>query len=141
VIYLCAGVFAEGRRDYAFLLPLVTRVLYEVSAVIPQLTEVADSVGIDASPPVPRTRADRIAQAIHAYEGECTLFVIHADADGDRRAALLERVEPGRQAAGVASPIVACIPVRETEAWMLADHVAFTTLIPGAEPELPATRR
>jgi hypothetical protein len=137
VIYLCAGVFAEGASDYAFLLPLVTRVLYEVSTAVPQLTEVADSVGIDASRPVPRTRAERIAKAIHEYDGQCSLFVIHADADGDRHAALRERVDPGRHAAGVASPMVACIPVREIEAWMLSDRAAFTTLIAGAEPELP----
>ena len=137
MIYLCAGVYAEGASDYAFLLPLVTRVLYEVSTVVPQLTEVADSVGIDASRPVPRTRADRIAKAIREYEGQCSLFVIHADADGDRHAALRERVDPGRHAAGVAAPIVACIPVREMEAWMLSDRAAFTSLIAGAEPELP----
>jgi hypothetical protein len=137
VIYLCAGVFAEGASDYAFLLPIVTRVLYEVSTVIPQLTEVAESVGIDAPRPVPKTRANRIAKAILAYEGQCTLFVIHADADGDRHAALRERVDPGRHAAGVASPMVACIPVREMEAWMLSDRAVFSTLIAGAEPEMP----
>ncbi len=137
MIYLCAGVFAEGSSDYAFLLPLITRVLYEVSTAVPQLTEVADSVGIDASRPVPRTRAERIAKAICEYEGQCSLFVIHADADGDRHAALRERVDPGRHAAGVAAPIVACTPVREMEAWILADRAAFTSLIAGAEPELP----
>jgi len=137
VIYLCAGVYAEGASDYAFLPPLITRVLYEASTVVPQLTEVADSVGIDASRPRPRTRAERIAKAIREYEGQCSLFVIHADADGDHHAALRERVDPGRQAAGVTAPIVACIPVREMEAWMLADRAAFTSLIADAEPELP----
>jgi hypothetical protein len=137
VIYLCAGVFAEGSSDYAFLLPLVTRLLYEVSTSVPQLTEVADTVGIDASRPIPKARADRIAKAIRDHEGQCTLFVIHADADGDSDAALRERVDPGRHAAGVASPIVACIPVREMEAWILSDEAAFTALIAGAEPELP----
>ena len=137
MIYLCAGVFAEGSSDYAFLLPLVTRVLYEASTSVPQLTEVADAVGIDASRPIPRTRANRIAKAIRDHEGQCTLFVIHADADGDSDAALRERVDPGRQAAGVAVPIMACIPVREMEAWILSDQAAFTALIAGAEPELP----
>lgn len=137
MIYLCAGVFAEGSSDYAFLLPLVTRLLYEVSTSVPQLTEVADAVGIDASRPVPKARADRIAKAIRDHEGQCTLFVIHADADGDRDAALQERVAPGRHAAGVAAPIVACIPVREMEAWILSDSAAFTALLSGAAPELP----
>jgi hypothetical protein len=137
VIYLCAGVFAEGSSDYAFLLPLVTRVLYEVSTSVPQLTEVADAVGIDARRPIPKARANRIAKAIRDHEGQCSLFVIHADADGDSHAALRERVDPGRHAAGIASPIVACIPVREMEAWILSDQAAFTALIAGAEPELP----
>lgn len=88
MIYLCAGVFAEGRSDYGFLLPLVNRLLYELSTAVPHATEVADSVGIDASRPIPRARAERIAKAIQEHEGQCTLFVIHADADGDHEAAL-----------------------------------------------------
>jgi len=111
--------------------------LYELSTAVPQATEVADSVGIDASRPIPRARAERIAKAIQEHEGQCTLFVIHADADGDHEAALAERVDPGRKAAAVAAPIVACIPVREMEAWLLSDRLAFATLLAGAEPALP----
>lgn len=32
---------------------------------------------------------------------------------------------------------MACIPVREMEAWLLSDRVAFATLLGGAEPALP----
>lgn len=139
MIYLCAGIFAEGNSDYAFLMPLVNRLLFELSIAVPQATEVADSVGIDAPRRAPKKRADRIAAAIQACQGQCTLFVIHADEDGDLRAALEERVEPGRRAAAavVNAPIVACVPVREIEAWLLCDRQAFAALLPRAAPELP----
>jgi hypothetical protein len=129
----------RGKSDYSFLIPLVNRLLYELSIAVPQQTEVADSVGIDAPRPAPNTRAERIEAAIQAYAGQCSLFIIHADADGDRRSALAERVEPGRQAAGakVNAPIVACIPFREIEAWLLADGHAFAVLLMGADPALP----
>ncbi len=137
MIYLCAGLYAEGRSDYAFLLPLIDRMLYEASTEVVGMTEVAESVPIDAPPPFPSARADRIANAIHAFQDRCTLFVVHADADRDHEAALRDRVDPGRRAAPADAPIVACIPVREIEAWMLSDRGVFTALLAGADPTLP----
>jgi hypothetical protein len=73
-------------------------------------------------------RATRIAAAVeHAWE-PCTLFVIHADADGDLDKALQERVLPGIERARQSHSDLAaavCIPVWTTEAWMLADTKAF----------------
>lgn len=103
MIYLCAGVFAEGRTDYAFLLPLVTRLLFDVSTAVPWQTEVADSVGIDASRPIPKARAPRIAKAIQEHQTQCSLFVVHADADGDPDAALVDPVPLPRSSATAAT--------------------------------------
>ncbi len=137
MIYLCAGVYAEGRSDYAFLLPLTSRMLFALGASISQATEVADSVGIDAARPFPSTREARIAGAIQRHAGQCTLFVIHADAGNDAEAALRDRVRPGQRAAGDHVGTVACIPVREIEAWMLSDPGVFTALMAKASPALP----
>jgi hypothetical protein len=96
------------------LLQLIPRVLLELSPLVSQQTEVAEAVGIDAPYPFPGDRAARIAKAIHAHRGQCTLFVVHADADGDHEVALRDRVEPGRQAASGGAPIIALCDQRRS---------------------------
>ena len=133
MIYLCAGLFAEGRTDYELLLPLITRVLDDIGArVCPGAYDVAATVGIDTHAGPREPRAARIASAIADYWDQCTLFVVHADSDGDADRANAERVEPGLRAARAAAPDslagTACIPVRQTEAWMLVDPGVFAEL-------------
>ena len=49
MIYLCAGLYAEGPSDYHFLSPLISRLLDTVgSRLFPSECEVAETVGIDA---------------------------------------------------------------------------------------------
>jgi hypothetical protein len=142
MIYVCAGLFAEGRSDYELLLPLVTRVLDDVGArVFPGQCDVAATVGIDAPASSNEPREVRIARAITSHWDQCTLFIVHADSDGDAERARAERVEPGLRAARGsrqdALAGAACVPVRETEAWMLVDPGVFEQL--GArEVTLPA---
>jgi hypothetical protein len=144
-IYICAGIYAEGPSDYAFLCPLLDRLLDALGAAhFPGSYEVAATVGIDAPHGTPGGRAEHIAAAIDVSWGACTLFVIHADADGDPARARLDRIDPGIAAARALRPdppaaIATCIPVREIEAWMLADPAAFRTLLgESATPECPA---
>lgn len=144
-LYICAGVYAEGPSDYAFLCPLLDRLLDALGAsLFPGAYEVAATVGIDAPSGTPGGRAEHIAAAIDVSWGACTLFVIHADADGDAEEAKQKRIEPGIAAARVLRPdpppaVAACIPVREIEAWMLADPTAFKTLLgESATLECPA---
>lgn len=142
MIYLCAGLYAEGRSDYELLLPLTTRVLDDIAArLCPGAYEVAATVGIDTPADPNEQRAARIARAVVEYWDQCTLFVVHADSDGDPERARAERAEPGLQRAREAAPAAltgaTCVPVRETEAWMLVDPGVFEQL--GArDVELPA---
>ncbi len=114
MIYVRAGLYAEGPSDYRFLVPVITRLLQEVApSVLPSLPEIADTVAIDAPPPAPSNRVERIAAAVHDHWDDCTIFVIHADANGDEARALSDRVQPGMECARRQHPdaaIIPCIP-------------------------------
>jgi len=130
--YLCAGLYAEGPTDYAFLLPLLDQLLPQIAVdVLREIPIIGPSVGIDAGAHGPARRDARIAAAVRAHWDQCTLFVIHADGSGDPDRARREQVEPGLGAARAEHPdlaAVACVPVREIEAWLLADSAPFRKL-------------
>lgn len=138
-IYLRAGLYAEGPTDYAFLSPLLDRLMDELAAsLFAGRYELGDCLGIDAPDPPPAERAERIAAAIHDYWDRCTVFVVHSDGAGDPERARREQVTPGIEAARARRadrPVAAaaCIPVREIEAWMLADPDVFQ-LVGGRTP-------
>lgn len=142
MMYLRAGLYAEGPTDYDFLLPLLDRMLREIAAdLFPGASEVENTRAVDSSG-VERKRVDRIAAAVRDHEDLIDLLVIHADGGGDPQAAMRERVEPGIEAARTAIPakpvpVIACVPVREIEAWLLADERVFIDQL-GLQVELPA---
>ncbi|MCK6588054.1 MAG: DUF4276 family protein [Polyangiaceae bacterium] len=143
MIYLRAGVYAEGASDYRFLCPLLDRHIDSLAAsLFPGSYEVADTVGIDAPTKRKASRADRIAAAIVEYSDTCEMFVIHSDGAGDPDGARATCIDPGVTAACATLPdvvAVACVPVREIEAWLLTDPDAFKTLLGSSFiPELPA---
>jgi hypothetical protein len=139
VSYLCAGLYAEGRTDYWLLLPLLDRLIPELAAaLLPEVPIISPSVGIDAPRPTPRRREDRIAAAVREWHwSPCNLIIIHADGAGDPDRAVRESVEPGLLLARAARPglaAAACVPVREIEAWLLADALPFRKLLSRAAP-------
>jgi hypothetical protein len=142
MMYLRAGLYAEGPTDYDFLVPLLNRMLRNIAAELyPGANEVEDTRAIDTSSEE-RKRVDRIAAAVRENEDLIDLLVIHADGDGNPEAALRERVEPGIEAArtaipGKPLPAIACVPVREIEAWLLVDERIFIDQL-GLRVELPA---
>jgi hypothetical protein len=141
-IYLCAALYAEGTSDYEFLSPLINRLLDGVGhELFPGKVDVAETIGIDAPRPYPSKRDERIAAAVAEHWGAFTLLVIHADGAGDPDEARDRCVTPGIALSRQAFPdlvTVPCVPVRELEAWMLADAEAFHALLGrGATPSLP----
>jgi hypothetical protein len=105
--------------------------------LFPGAYEVGPTAGIDAPSRVAGGRAERVAAAIDASWDACTLFVVHADGAGNPEGARRNNVEPGLVAARSAHPdrtipAVACVPVREIEAWLLADPGVFHTILGGS---------
>lgn len=136
MFYVCAGLYAEGPSDDQFLLPLVDRLLQELLREhFPAQHVFEDSYRLRDM--VKETRERRIAATILEHWGMCTLFVIHSDGAGDPEAARARTITPAitlareqLRSAGHKDPlaIAACIPVRELEAWLLADASVFERL-------------
>ncbi|KYF61551.1 hypothetical protein BE11_12790 [Sorangium cellulosum] len=135
--FLSLALFAEGKSDYRLLTPLLRRLAEQVCvAEARTVVEVGDVIGVDA-PPAYRDadRATRILEAARTFWGGACILFIHADASVPAKA-IAERVQPGidlirRELRG--GNCVAVVPVRETEAWALADgdalrHALGTTL-------------
>lgn len=148
-LWVRAGLFAEGPTDYRFLLPLLDRLLADLLAHhFPSQHFRENSRGIDAAATAGPRRASRIADAIAEHWDECNLFVIHSDGAGDPERERANNITPGlveaqrwARGAGKDDPVLvaACLPVRELEAWMLADLGTFKTLLRSAAPaELPS---
>lgn len=139
-VWVRAGLYAEGPSDDAFLLPLIQRVLAELlHAHYPAQHELEAAVRLDDSLPVSVGRARRIAAAIREYWSTCTLFVIHADgkSDPDRERAQFaapgialarEQWQADPETARLPLAVATCVPVREIEAWLLADAAVFERL-------------
>jgi hypothetical protein len=143
-LYVRAGLLAEGRTDYRFLLPLLDRLLIDLLAQhFPSRHTHAPSLGIGADAAAGPRGASQIADAIAEHWNQCFLFVVHADGAGDPGRERANNITPGVLAAekwareaGKEEPVLvaACVPVREIEAWMLADLGAFKSLLGSAAP-------
>ncbi len=135
MIYISAGLYAEGRTDYEFLLPLIDRLLQVSSAqLFPGGHELADTRGIDAFSAKCDARAERICAAISAHIDSCDIFIIHADGASDPEDVRRTQIKPGIELARTGfseRPIhlLACVPVREIEAWMLVDTHPFDLIL------------
>lgn len=141
-IYLCAALYAEGRSDYDFLLPLIQRLLDVLGRrLFSGMVEVGETVAIDARPPSPAKRAERIAAAVEDGWDSFTLLVVHADGGGAPDEASASAIAPGVTLARKRFPsliAVPCVPIREIEAWMLTDIEMFRAVLGrAANPSLP----
>lgn len=114
------------------------------------MVEVGTVLALDTPEPSRgRSRAERILAAVRPARGAFDILCIHADGAGDANAAWLEQVSPAlsllsddyyqrhERAIGV-------IPIREMEAWALADgdalRRAFGTVLSDQELGLPSKK-
>lgn len=141
-LYVCTGLYAEGRTDYRFLLPLLDRLLDDLLARhFTARYILASTHPIDAPPPEPKPRDLRISAAIDDNWDRCTLFVVHSDGGGDPVVQRRDCIEPGISAARsihADCSIAPCVPVRETEAWMLVDPEVFAQRLGTGPHDLPS---
>lgn len=123
--WLGLALYAEGPTDHRFLDELLRRAAEHL------LLDAGHAAELSAVQRLPAfvgdsTRADRIAAGAERAQGAFHVLFVHADGGGDPQRARTERVQPGidtmheRLGAGGRCG-VAVVPVRETEAWALAD--------------------
>ena len=122
------GVFAEGPTDPDFFSPLLVRL-----AIVLIRSGGKHSAGIADPLILPgRPSNDTFAPTIQRYASLCNLIVVHTDGNGDPDGARAERIEPwfgSWPLSEARTALVPVVPVRETEAWMLADIDAIQRLL------------
>lgn len=128
--WVSVGLFAEGSSDYRFLGELLPRLIRDVAheRFGPDFELWEPVIPLDAPG---RSRRAKIAAAIDPAWDECTLFVVHADGNGDPHRARAQQIAPGLALAAERHPdlvAVGCVPVREIEAWLLADARPWTSM-------------
>jgi hypothetical protein len=146
--YLGLALFAEGPTDYRFLQPLLARLVAEVAARVSDAdVDVGPLEGIDAPDHRGEERAVQIVEAVRAIDCSCHLLFVHSDGAGNPQAAYQQRIEPAVAALargwpGASLQIIGVVPVREMEAWCLADGEAlrrvFRTALSDEELGVPS---
>lgn len=133
--YLGLALYAEGPRDYHFLEPLLHRVCAQICvAESPHVVEVSDVRGLDHPSDLrDAPRHTRVVAAAKEGFGAWQLLFVHADGAGDPNGARENLVAPAIRALqaefGETGIGVAVIPVRESEAWALADGNALRSVL------------
>lgn len=133
--YLAPALFREGPTDAVFLGPIILRLLRDVCWTAGVDVELPDGIRELRSlvPATEEPRAERIAAVAEAARGEIDLLFVHADGAGDPGRARAEQIAPGQRLIAARMPeigprCVPVVPVRETEAWALADPAALAAV-------------
>src|SRR5581483_2429473 len=132
--YLALALFAEGASDHEILPRLLLRLTTEISASIStEPVEIAEQfIRASVSSRIgPQTRPERVEALFGSALEAIDLLFIHADGQNDSNAAFDERVLPCCRHLRDRFPeipfgCVGVVPVRETEAWAIADVDAVT---------------
>lgn len=124
--WLSLALVAEGPSDYAFLAPLLRRVAIELmSAHCPRDFAIPDNViCIDPS----QRNNESIFHELLDRTGEYAVVAFHKDSDGaDLYRVLRDEIDARfvAHAPDLQGKYVGVVPVRETEAWVLADKSAL----------------
>jgi hypothetical protein len=131
--WLGLALYAEGETDHRFLDEVLRRSVEERllgrghSVEVPAMQRLT----VDATA---TNRADRIANGCDMMQGAFHLLFVHADGGGDPDLARIERTDPGielvlERLGDAARAGVPVVPVRETEAWALADYDTLRSVL------------
>jgi hypothetical protein len=130
--YLEIGLFAEGATDHRFLSILLSRLCEDICS---RLGDGQIEIGPLRSlrTPVKARAARRDEQVLEAVKEASILLdvlFIHADGNGDPAAVRKLQIDPGRsriqaEIAREVGEVIGVVPVRESEAWPLADGNAI----------------
>lgn len=150
--HLGLALFSEGPTDDRFLAPLLQRLCQDLcQRHSDHAVDIADDVVLLQTPrrDSGKPRAERVVQAAAEAAGAWQILFLHADGAGDAAASHARLVAPGltlvEQRCGALGVGVAVVPIRETEAWALADGDAlrfvFGTTLDDAALGVPARAR
>ncbi|MDH6112943.1 hypothetical protein P3T36_002660 [Kitasatospora sp. MAP12-15] len=130
--YLVPGLIAEGPEDQLFLGRVIVRQLLALGSAAGEPFDVQEFV---LPGDCPSTKgAAQVAAAVADLAADCHIVFLHNDhreRDKIAKVAALTAIPVGRRMVGV-------VPVRETEAWLLADAELLRS-VPGAVTELIPT--
>ncbi len=151
--YLALALFAEGPTDHGFLRRIIYRSVVEIGTRLSQQKLDVGERFVDGNrwTGADRTKRIEVAFAELVRQGAVNLLFIHADGAGDPDLARACSIDPAAAVLTLLNPdgfrSVAVVPVRETEAWALADpdalmaelgwNGAVTTLVPGLDLQRP----
>ncbi len=149
--YLGLALFAEGPTDYRFLPPVLRRATEDLCLRLGRSTvEVGEVLGLYT----PNNHRDanlatQILEAAREANGAFNILFVHTDGAGDPAAAYEQRIKPAAQRIVVElsgqQRTVGVVPVREMEAWTLADgdalRGAFGTVLDNTGLGIPMKAR
>lgn len=107
--YLTSGLIAEDRSDVSFLRPVLQAQLQRVA-----LAEGFDAGQMQVSDVAAVKSADAVLAAARELLESCDILFVHRDAREKGK------IDSLRGSLAAPSRVVAVVPVRETEAWVLA---------------------
>ncbi|GLY03669.1 DUF4276 family protein [Actinoplanes sp. NBRC 101535] len=128
--FLTSALIAEGSSDDRFLPFLLRRSLEDVCA-----TDFADDVDVDQVTVLRRRqRPPTVPEIIGVVEANADTFhlvFVHRDQDGNTDRVRREWLDPLAEAWGTSRPErwVPVVPVRKSEAWVLADGNALRSVL------------
>lgn len=122
--YLTIALLTEGLSDQWFLLPLIDR---QVEAMGSASTPGFDFGGTAPGSCFTVAPRERVIEEAEMLLQHMDLVIVHHDHNERSK---IEAVRAGLRHTDSAERVIGLVPVRETEAWMLAD--------PAALPETPA---